>query len=428
MFINTEHLPQILQASDYTSHGQFEREVTHLFEPAWHFVATTTDLPNHGDYITRELLGRPIILWNHHGTVHGFLNVCPHRFSRISGKAHGCAPDRLKCQYHGWEFDETGGTRKIPDAPSFKPMVQGELGLKKYRTETCGQLVFVNLSDEGPSLTEYLGELAPFVEEYCSENKNPAASFVFEYDVNWKIKIENSLESYHLDEVHQRSFGRTPPAAVCSHELKPGWSCFRTSQGPATKMQQWLDRFALRKARLEDAPAFEHYILHPHFIFGRARLMSFAETVYPVSPTRTVNLMKLFSHKSRSGKLTSRALCRFLAAFGKRYFYKVALEDIPIIHEVQRGLESSSRPSRGLISTREERCFHFQEWVKQRTEPEPVESKDNRKRSGRARRLARHRRQDSSQWCEQKAEAPTERRTESKARSRTVPLSGGEGI
>jgi hypothetical protein len=88
--------------------------------------------------------------------------------------------------------------------------------------------------------------------------------------------------------------------------------------------------------------------------------------------------MKLFCHKSRSGKLTSRLLCKFLAAWGKRYFYRVALEDIPILHEVQKGYDSVCRPSEGLISTREERCFHFQNWIKRATREKPVEPRRQR--------------------------------------------------
>ncbi len=380
MFVNTEHLPQVLNSDDYTSPEQFQREMDALFLPSWQLVGTKSDLPNDGDFQTLQLLGQPLIVWNSGGAYHTFLNVCPHRFSRIKGEQHGCSPDRLQCQYHAWEFDDAGHTRKIPDAPSFKPMTQGALGLQKYRTETCGQLIFANLTDEGPSLAEYLGEVYDFAAEFCSEHRTLAASAEFEYDVNWKIKVENSLESYHLTQVHKGTFGRTPEPEICFHELKPRWTGFKTFQPAATPWQRRLDDLTHRLAHTENTNEFRHYIVYPYIMFGRARLFSWVEALYPISATRTHNVMKLFSHKSRSGKLSSRILCKILAVWGKRYFTRVAFEDLHIIQEVQAGHMSARRPSEGVVSIREERCFHFQEYVKNATRPH----EENGRGSGRA--------------------------------------------
>ncbi len=147
MFLSDTHLPQALRPEDYTSAEQFDREIETLFLPGWHFIATAADLPKDGDFRTFELLGYPLIVWRTGGEYHTFLNVCPHRFSRISKESCGHADETLQCQYHGWEFDSSGNTRKIPDAVSFKPLTKGSLSLTKIRTETCGQLIFVNLTD-----------------------------------------------------------------------------------------------------------------------------------------------------------------------------------------------------------------------------------------------------------------------------------------
>jgi phenylpropionate dioxygenase-like ring-hydroxylating dioxygenase large terminal subunit len=379
MFVNTEHLPQVLTSHDYTSDEQFEREMALLFQPAWHLVATMSDVPKNGDFHTRHIFGQPLLIWNSNGSYHTFLNVCPHRFSRIAKAERGCSPERLKCQYHGWEFDETGRTRKIPDAPSFKPLTQGELGLKRYRTETCGQLIFATFADDGPSLEEYLGDLYAVAADLCSPNTILASAMDLEYDVNWKIKVENSLEGYHLTEVHKGTFGRTPEPEICFHELEPRWTGFETTQAAATPLQRWLDDMTHRMVGQVNTNAFHHYVHYPHFMFGRTRLFTFCEAVYPVSAKRTTNLMRLFSHKSRSGKLISRTACRLMALWGKDYFGKVAQEDLAIIHEVQKGHESVRRPSNGLVSVREERCFHFQDWVKKETQGDALHRSGNGK-------------------------------------------------
>src|SRR5688572_8444021 len=127
MFIHETHLPQVLTPEEYTSEDHLDKEMGAMFHDSWQFVGTLTDIPNDGDYFTFDLFGKPLIVWNQGGEIHAFLNVCPHRFSMLTHHKCGHSKERLTCQYHGWEFDETGNTRKIPDARSFKPMKQGEL-------------------------------------------------------------------------------------------------------------------------------------------------------------------------------------------------------------------------------------------------------------------------------------------------------------
>jgi phenylpropionate dioxygenase-like ring-hydroxylating dioxygenase large terminal subunit len=71
----------------------------------------------------------PLLVRNFGGETQSFLNVCAHRFCEIASEKCG-HQQQFACQYHGWEYDETGNTRRIPDAPSFKPMEKGLLGLK----------------------------------------------------------------------------------------------------------------------------------------------------------------------------------------------------------------------------------------------------------------------------------------------------------
>jgi hypothetical protein len=49
---------------------------------------------------------------------------------------------------------------------------------------------------------------------------------------------------------------------------------------------------------------------------------------------------------------------------------KIVAEDSSVITAVQQGLASAERPNGGLLSVREERCFHFQNYVKRETHTE----------------------------------------------------------
>src|SRR5262249_11899476 len=120
MFIHKSQLQQLLRPDQYVSDSQYRDELDRVFGPAWHLVATTPDLARPGDFVTADLLGHPLLLRNMEGEIRAFLNVCPHRHSRLTDVARGSSP-RLRCQYHGWEFNAEGRTGRIPDAQSFRP-------------------------------------------------------------------------------------------------------------------------------------------------------------------------------------------------------------------------------------------------------------------------------------------------------------------
>ena len=155
MFISQEHHPQVLGRDCYHNREQFDKEIARLFLPAWHCVGLMSELPRDGSYLLRELFGRSVIIWRKNDRLHAFLNVCSHRYSELTAKPCGHA-ERLKCQYHGWQYDTDGSICHIPDAKTFRPLKPGMLGLTPYHAERCGQLIFVSLDDNPPSLREFL--------------------------------------------------------------------------------------------------------------------------------------------------------------------------------------------------------------------------------------------------------------------------------
>lgn len=164
MFISQSHLPQLFDQAHYTDPAFAQTEVDRLFLPGWHCIGALDQFLRDGDFRTAELFGRPLISWRMDGVVRTFLNVCAHRFCVLTDKATGQFAQRIKCQYHGWEYDQSGNTYRIPDARHFRPLNRGELGLREYRTETAGQLVFVTFNDQAPSLEEFL---APELVLFC---------------------------------------------------------------------------------------------------------------------------------------------------------------------------------------------------------------------------------------------------------------------
>src|SRR5262249_17105260 len=210
MFINEHRLEHLLTPKQYFAPEQHKLELEKLFLPSWHLLASKADLPKNGDFLTAELFGQPIILRNFDGEYRAFINVCAHRHCLLTHVARG-NNQRFVCQYHGWEYNKEGRTGRIPDARCFRPWDRENAQLKTIRTEVCGDLIFVSLDKEGLSLADHLGPYySRFTHAFASPYRH-AWTWDAACPANWKIFIENSLESYHVPSVHSKSFGRLPP-------------------------------------------------------------------------------------------------------------------------------------------------------------------------------------------------------------------------
>src|SRR5215471_14425575 len=119
MFTRQGQLEHVLPPAAYHDEAFFRREREALFAPAWHPVCLAAEVARPGDYFAAEAGGKPVLVHNVEGSVRAFVNVCAHRHSLLvpSGRSQA---ERLKCQYHGWEYGPEGRVRRIPDGRSFK--------------------------------------------------------------------------------------------------------------------------------------------------------------------------------------------------------------------------------------------------------------------------------------------------------------------
>lgn len=362
MFLSDSHLSQLLPPDAYRDPAIAQREINALFLPGWHCVGCLDDLPDPGSFLTRELLGHPIILWRDGHEIHAFLNVCAHRFSLLTDRPCGVM-SKLKCQYHGWEYDENGDTNRIPDAKSFKPLQRGQLGLTKLPCEHVGQLIFVSLCQSPISLAEYLGPGYDLCQQWFAEDSRLVLAARRNNHCNWKVSIENSLESYHLGEVHTRTFGGHPDAEDCTHHL---YDDCRSEMRVQRTGDDWLVRLGERFQRLVGMHVetdYHQFHRYPNLVVAKFGPYRWMEAAYPLSASDSYDTWRFFSGGTDLKTIRGRLLHRVLKAWGGRWFQRVIDEDEAIFPSVQHGLESPTLPGTGLISIREERVHHFQSYV-----------------------------------------------------------------
>lgn len=359
MFVHKEQLEYQLSPSDYFSEAMHRAELERLLLPAWHPLALTDDFATDGDFRTFDLLGRPLLVRRDGGVIRAYLNVCSHRHCVLTEAARGHS-EKLACQYHGWEYAPGGQVSRVPDGGCFRPFDRENARLHSFDVETCGSLVFVRLVPGGDDLRTTLGAdydriAAGFARPYACN-----WTYDRDFDCNWKIPVENTVETYHLPWIHPSTlggFGLIPEEAQ-KHYLQDRSTTLVYQLDPASEPV----RTQRRVVRWLGGPAthdqYVHLHVFPNLVFTFTDLFIYAQVYLPVTPTRSRTLAWMFSLDGPRRNPFARLIARLAARHGARSNEAIQREDASVFSSLQRGLAAS--PFRGCIGTREERiwCFH----------------------------------------------------------------------
>ena len=371
MFVNKNKLIHLLQPTHYRDPEFFSVEKEKLFEPAWHFVAAIDEIPEHGDFLTTTLLDLPLLIRNHEGRPYAYLNVCGHRHCRLTDEEKGNSPT-IKCQYHGWEFKANGSTGKIPEANCFRPFDRENTHLQCFRAELCGRLIFVALSEKAPDFDTYMGErVADLRDWFDGDRYQFGVRMTYDIAANWKIPVENTLESYHIKCLHHKTIGEHPEEENQHHNFGENFSTLYTVE-PKTFPRICQD-VLMGMLGVKPTHQYTHHLLYPNTMIIGLDPMTMIQTYHPVSPDRHRWEGVLF-HRSATHWTRKWAewISDPLVTFGAK---SVVKEDTPIYPEVQIGLNVSPHP--GVIGTIEERLFAFHEYVLHHCEGREIEESGN---------------------------------------------------
>jgi choline monooxygenase len=350
-------LPQLLPPDSYFSQRDHDLEMDRLFRPAWNCVGVLDQIPNNGDYFAFEHLGKPLLIQNQGDRVAAFHNICAHRNSLLARKPKGNMP-QIKCGYHGWEYDRDGVACKIPGGEHFKPMKATEFKLDRVRVETIGRLIFVALEENTPPLQEFLGdEMYSRLTYTFSDSVKFAASWTVHYDSNWKVLIENTLEDYHITEVHFATAGNTVPYAQIAHTLEEK---FVTYENRDPRFNNRSSHWLASRLRNDAEYTYFQYISYPALIYVTGPVSSHLHLLVPTSPTTCKTEIYLFLGAGK-GTLVGKALHSLIRRPAIRLAKAFVEEDRLICNDVQKGIQNARFD--GVLSKREERVHSFQEYI-----------------------------------------------------------------
>jgi phenylpropionate dioxygenase-like ring-hydroxylating dioxygenase large terminal subunit len=362
--------PRALPAWVY-NHPELTRlELERILMPSWQIVCHVNSIPKTGDFVTFDLGPESVlVLRDRDGSIRAFHNVCRHRGARLLDDAGNC-PSTITCPYHGWTYRHDGGLIGTPVKESFPGLNRAQHGLKPVNTSIAFGFVFVCLSPDSeygppPPVADTWGVLGEELAGYRCEEMIPLSPITSDvWQVDWKIAMDNYLESYHVPIGHPglyRMFtpdyedqATVPGVARGSSWLRehrsPRWSegLYQTligraaSQLPESQRRVWRFYSALPNLGIDVYPD----------------MLDFFQ-VLPAGPGKCIIRGAVFGLADPSREMRA---VRFLSS---RINAAVNNEDKWLCERVQRGLASSSyRP--GPLSRLESCMLEFHNLLRER--------------------------------------------------------------
>jgi PAH dioxygenase large subunit len=198
----------------------FDLEQERIFRQSWCFLAHESEIPNPGDFVTRDLACEPVVvIRDDDGNIGGFLNACRHRGVRVCRTDSGNT-NYMRCPYHGWAYAKTGElvgafaedfyTEELLDKESFGLVPVG--GIASYKG-----LIFATWAENPEPLEDFLGDMKFYLDLLVGRTDGGTELIgvpqMWEASANWKLLAENSCDSQHLPTAHGSvvQLGLLPP-------------------------------------------------------------------------------------------------------------------------------------------------------------------------------------------------------------------------
>jgi phenylpropionate dioxygenase-like ring-hydroxylating dioxygenase large terminal subunit len=198
----------------YTDQAIFDEEIDKIFSRGWVYVGHASEIPRPGDFRVTDIGRQSVIMVRgDDGHVRLLMNRCAHRANAVCQVERGNAM-MFRCAYHGWTYRNNGDLASITYQDRYDASFRKEdYGLRMApRIGNYRGFVFGSLSPVGITLDEHLGEevkeqLDLFI-DLSPEGELDVTAGVHKYGyrANWKFQIENGMDGYHANFVHQSYF------------------------------------------------------------------------------------------------------------------------------------------------------------------------------------------------------------------------------
>jgi choline monooxygenase len=328
----------------YTDPSFLALEQERVFWHTWQPVGHARDVAQPGQYFACEITGEPVVITrDSNGELHALANVCRHRASAIA-EGKGSA-NVLRCPYHAWTYHLNGKLLGTPEFEGVNDWDRAAVCLPRYRVETWGPFVFVNLDGHAPPLAEVMGTIPQQVENVGCALAQLNFSYRRDYIINcnWKVYVDNYLEGYHLPAAHPGLFRELDYAQYRVDTFR-----WYSSQYAPIRPAGPQDA-SKRQYTSDGADDALYFWIFPNFMLNVYPDNLSSNIILPLGHDKTLTIFEWFTYPG-AGEVKPETI-----AFSD----EIQQEDIKICEAVQKGLASRTYDKGRFSVKRENGVHHF---------------------------------------------------------------------
>ena len=345
-----------MPAGFYTSPDLFEKELEHIHLKRWIFLCRGDMLFNPGDYRSFETVGGPVlVVRGTDGDLRAYANYCRHRGS-ILANGEGTSR-RFICPYHAWSYALDGALVTCPDMEQAIDFDRSDSGLVPIRMESWAGFVFITFNDDADSLLAHLGDLPNRMVSHRLDQMRCTWRVAIMNECNWKLILENAMESYHTGILHRDTVGRQESRTLTT---LGEWRCIQVISGRSIATLPGTPPPFPKIEGLDDDARMGTYftVIHPTVQFAVAQDCMWWLSVTPLAVDRTLlEVGGCFPQEL----VTEPGFDEKAAPYYERW-ERVAIEDVGILAHQQRALKSAKYLP-GRLSWRDDEVQALGQWV-----------------------------------------------------------------
>jgi phenylpropionate dioxygenase-like ring-hydroxylating dioxygenase large terminal subunit len=357
----------------YVDEEYFRFEAKTILEAGWLCVGHISQMKTPGSFVAIDLLDEPIVLVRgSDDVIRALSRVCVHRAMDIMPEGEryprtGRTP-LLMCPYHHWTYELDGRLKGCPEMHRAENFRRADWRLAEFRCEVWEGFIFVNLNGDASPLTEQYADFAKLIAPWRTAEMEIVIALEWECAFNWKVMIENWMESYHHLGTHNATLNTVMPAQGTWAEPEHPYfiRCHLPyGEAPRTELRQAeASGAAIPGFRPIPGLTFEQraewglYLGYPCFMFLTTRDRVIWYRLQPISAGRCKLLTTtLVSRESLAAPDFAETLVRETKMLSD--FHR---EDMEVNAAVQRGLKSE-KAVRGRLSHLEEPVWLIQRFL-----------------------------------------------------------------
>ena len=285
------------------------------------FVCEISKLKNEGDFVVFDFYGEQYVAQKGKEKISIFENKCLHRNFPLKSKDSG--NEKVICPYHGWFYNYEGKLIGVPKKDCFEKKIE-TVFLKRKIPEICGNLLFASIKKG--DLKNHLGKLY-FIIETITKNINQSNyNEKINYQTNWKLCVENSLDEYHIVKVHPTNAGYFGFMKYFKYykEKKNLILFSSTEKEDDLSLNNFIKKLKNKKI---EKKGYKIFFIYPnlflHIYFG----MFYYTNFLPIKPDKTINKVEVFTLKQNN--IPDEKVKKFI----NNYFLPSIYEDKKIVED-----------------------------------------------------------------------------------------------